>query len=160
SGPASNRGAGRHHLPLRPRLAVPVTEIRRRAAPPRHHRVHGPCRRRRRHRRAGTLLRPSTEERPEPTPVGHPSRTAPGNHPLDRTHLPPPQAPTPPRPHDPDRVRDRLRCQHPSPRGLTRRVNRSWGSPLLISRLLLPGTPAPRATCSTSATTRRCGVLS
>ncbi|CAA9403602.1 MAG: Transposase, partial [uncultured Propionibacteriaceae bacterium] len=77
----------------------------------------GSGRRRRRQRRHGVLLRAAAEERPQPAPLEQPPTAPDRDHHLDRTHLPPPTTPDPPRPLDPHRVRDNDE-QTPGPRGL------------------------------------------
>src|SRR5690606_18014581 len=53
---------------------------------------------------SGVVLRPATEQRPRPATLGHPRRTPPSDHHLDRTDLPPPTPPTTPRPTHTGRV--------------------------------------------------------
>ena len=60
------------------------------ARPPRHGRIHGPSRLRRRQRRHGIVLRAPTAQRPRHgRSMGHPRRPPHRDHHLDRTHLPP-----------------------------------------------------------------------
>ena len=65
----------------------------------------GPSRRGRRQRRHGIVLRAAPEERPRPSTLGRPRRSAPCDRHLDRTHLSPTAPPSPARPIDPHRVR-------------------------------------------------------
>src|SRR6476660_3912626 len=101
----------------RPRVPISIQEIRPRPAPPRHGRLHGQGRRRRRQRRHGIVLRPAAEQRPQPRALDQPRPTADRDRDLYRTDLPPPQTSTPPRPVDPHRVRN-----HHDPNGPSGRV--------------------------------------
>ena len=88
------------------RIAISQPEVRPRSQPPRHGRIHGQSRRRRRQRSHGELLQSAPEERPQPAALGHPRGPPDRDRDLDRTDLPPPPQTGLPGPIDPHRVRD------------------------------------------------------
>lgn len=81
----------------------------------------GAWRRMRRQRRDGVILRATATQRPRPLAVGHPRTTPDRDRHLDRTDLPPQTPPSPPRPIDPDRIRDHH--QHRRNRGMTPKLS-------------------------------------
>jgi putative transposase len=85
---------------------VPLDRLRTDDQEQRSDRVDGPSRRLRRQRRNGVVLRPAADESARPAALGHPRGTTPGDHHLDRAHLPPSTAAAPPRTAHTSRIRD------------------------------------------------------
>jgi hypothetical protein len=115
-----------------PRRSVPITSLPADPAGSWPDRLDGPGLLRGRQRRDGELLLAAPEERPQPPDLDHPRGAPPGDHHLDRTHLPPAPAATRPWQADPGRVRSHHRRDSPRASSMTRTtaVNQSLGRPV------------------------------